>query len=100
MIRAVVDFALNNRFLLILAAVLLLARGAISFHELPVSVEDVAIEGAVLRLRQPPRRRHFTGYRVRFSTAIRNRHRGRPRGGAAAQYLSFTNDLRVDCRRT
>jgi cobalt-zinc-cadmium resistance protein CzcA len=43
MIRALVDFALNNRFLVILAAVLLLAWGAISFHNLPVEAyPDVA----------------------------------------------------------
>ena len=43
MIRAVVDFALNNRFLVVLAAVLLLVWGAISFHQLPVEAyPDVA----------------------------------------------------------
>ena len=43
MIRGLVDFALNNRFLVILAAVLLLAWGAISFHNLPVEAyPDVA----------------------------------------------------------
>ncbi|HWD99648.1 MAG TPA: CusA/CzcA family heavy metal efflux RND transporter [Bryobacteraceae bacterium] len=43
MIRAVVDFALNNRFLVILGAVLLLVWGAISFHQLPVEAyPDVA----------------------------------------------------------
>jgi cobalt-zinc-cadmium resistance protein CzcA len=42
-IRAVVDFALNNRFLVILAAVLLLVWGGISFHQLPVEAyPDVA----------------------------------------------------------
>src|SRR3979409_1174863 len=35
MIRALVDFALNNRFLMLLAAMLLLAWGAISFKNLP-----------------------------------------------------------------
>src|SRR6202171_139074 len=43
MIRALVDFALNNRFLMLLAAVLLLTWGAISFHNLPVEAyPDVA----------------------------------------------------------
>ncbi|HVW85330.1 MAG TPA: CusA/CzcA family heavy metal efflux RND transporter, partial [Bryobacteraceae bacterium] len=43
MIRAVVDFALNNRFLVLLGAILLLAWGAISFHTLPVEAyPDVA----------------------------------------------------------
>src|SRR6266436_8368074 len=43
MIRALVDFALNNRFLMLLAALLLLIWGAISFHNLPVEAyPDVA----------------------------------------------------------
>ena len=43
MIRAVVDFALNNRFLILAAAVLLTACGIISFHNLPVEAyPDVA----------------------------------------------------------
>src|ERR1700676_1187617 len=43
MIRALVDFALNNRFLVSFAAVLLLAWGAVSFHNLPVEAyPDVA----------------------------------------------------------
>jgi cobalt-zinc-cadmium resistance protein CzcA len=42
-IRAVVDFALNSRFLVLLAALLLLIWGAISFHQLPVEAyPDVA----------------------------------------------------------
>src|ERR1700732_2551291 len=36
MIRALVDFALNNRFVVLAIAVLLLGWGAISFHNLPV----------------------------------------------------------------
>ncbi len=43
MIRALVDFALNNRFLIVLTAVLLLIWGGISFHNLPVEAyPDVA----------------------------------------------------------
>ena len=43
MIRLLVDFALNNRFLILLAALLLLVWGAISFHNLPVEAyPDVA----------------------------------------------------------
>src|ERR1700678_2063681 len=43
MIRKVVDFALNNRFVVLAIAVLLLAWGAISFHTLPVEAyPDVA----------------------------------------------------------
>src|SRR5436305_3123004 len=43
MIRALVDFALNHRFLIVLATVLLLVWGVISFHNLPVEAyPDVA----------------------------------------------------------
>jgi cobalt-zinc-cadmium resistance protein CzcA len=43
MIRKVVDFALQNRFLVLAAALLLFAWGAISFHQLPVEAyPDVA----------------------------------------------------------
>jgi len=43
MIRKVVDFALNNRFVVLAIAVLLLAWGAVSFHNLPVEAyPDVA----------------------------------------------------------
>ena len=36
MIRAIVDFALNNRLLILAAAVLLMVCGVVSFHKLPV----------------------------------------------------------------
>ncbi|HYL37762.1 MAG TPA: CusA/CzcA family heavy metal efflux RND transporter [Bryobacteraceae bacterium] len=43
MIRALIDYALNQRFLVLAAAVLLLIWGAISFHNLPVEAyPDVA----------------------------------------------------------
>jgi heavy metal efflux system protein len=43
MIRAVVDFSLNNRFLVLLAAILLLVWGSISFANLPIEAyPDVA----------------------------------------------------------
>jgi cobalt-zinc-cadmium resistance protein CzcA len=43
MIRNLVDFALNNRFLVLTAALLLFAGGAIAFHQLPVEAyPDVA----------------------------------------------------------
>jgi cobalt-zinc-cadmium resistance protein CzcA len=43
MIRTVVDFALNNRFIVLAGALLLLVWGAISFHNLPVEAyPDVA----------------------------------------------------------
>ncbi|MCU1274107.1 MAG: Cation efflux system protein CusA [Bryobacterales bacterium] len=43
MIRALIDYALDNRFLILAAGVLLLIWGAISFHNLPVEAyPDVA----------------------------------------------------------
>jgi len=43
MIRKLVDFALENRFLVLGAALLLLLWGAVSFHQLPVEAyPDVA----------------------------------------------------------
>src|SRR5712691_12632780 len=43
MIRKLVDFSLDNRFLILAAALLLLGWGAISFHQLPVEAyPDVA----------------------------------------------------------
>ena len=43
MIRKIVDFALNNRFIILLGAVMLFGWGAISFHNLPVEAyPDVA----------------------------------------------------------
>src|SRR5437588_6522905 len=43
MIRKLVDFALENRFLVLAAVLLLFAWGAISFHQLPVEAyPDVA----------------------------------------------------------
>ncbi len=43
MIRGLVDFALNNRFLVLALAILLFAGGGIAFHELPVEAyPDVA----------------------------------------------------------
>src|SRR5260370_34639847 len=43
MIRKLVDFSMENRFLVLAAAVLLLCWGAISFHQLPIEAyTDVA----------------------------------------------------------
>ncbi len=43
MIRRIVDFALNNRFLVLAVALLLLAAGMVSFHRLPIEAyPDVA----------------------------------------------------------
>ena len=36
MIKRLVDFSLNNRFIVLIVAVLLFAWGIVSFHNLPV----------------------------------------------------------------
>ena len=43
MIRTLVDFALNNKFVVIAFAILLIGWGALSFHNLPVEAyPDIA----------------------------------------------------------
>jgi cobalt-zinc-cadmium resistance protein CzcA len=56
MIRRIVDFALNNRFLVLGGAILLFAWGAISFHNLPVEAyPDVANNYATIITQWPGR---------------------------------------------
>ena len=47
MIRAVVDFALDNRFIVLGIAVLLLIWGGISFHNLPVGLLPAAMSRGI-----------------------------------------------------
>src|SRR5260370_23507833 len=47
MIRKLVDFSLDNRFLVLAAVVLLLIWGAISFHQLPVDASPVVANNYV-----------------------------------------------------
>ena len=56
MIRALVDFALNNRFVVIAIAVLLAAWGAISFHQLPVEAYPDIADNYVTVITQWPGR--------------------------------------------
>ena len=56
MIRALVDFALNNRFVVIAAALLLTAWGAISFHNLPVEAYPDIADNYVTVITQWPGR--------------------------------------------
>ena len=56
MIRALVDFALNNRFVVIALALLALGWGAISFHNLPVEAyPDIADNYATIITQWPGR---------------------------------------------
>jgi len=56
MIRALVDFALNNRFVVIAMGLLLLGWGAISFHNLPVEAyPDIADNYATIITQWPGR---------------------------------------------
>src|ERR1700690_1393354 len=56
MIRALVDFALNNRFVVLAVAALLLAWGAISFHNLPVEAYPDIADNYVTVITQGPGR--------------------------------------------
>jgi cobalt-zinc-cadmium resistance protein CzcA len=56
MIRALVDFALNNRFVVLAIAVLLVGWGAISFHNLPVEAYPDIADNYVTVITQWPGR--------------------------------------------
>jgi cobalt-zinc-cadmium resistance protein CzcA len=56
MIRALVDFALNNRFVVIAIVVLLTAWGAVSFHNLPVEAYPDIADNYVTVITQWPGR--------------------------------------------
>src|SRR6202790_4003728 len=56
MIRKLVDFALNNRFVVIAIAILLVAWGAISFHNLPVEAYPDIADNYVTVITQWPGR--------------------------------------------
>jgi cobalt-zinc-cadmium resistance protein CzcA len=56
MIRALVDFALNNKFVVLAIAVLLLVWGAISFHNLPVEAYPDIADNYVTVITQWPGR--------------------------------------------
>jgi heavy metal efflux system protein len=56
MIRTLVDFALNNRFVVIAIALLLIAWGAISFHNLPVEAYPDIADNYVTVITQWPGR--------------------------------------------
>src|SRR5215469_5928852 len=56
MIRALVDFALNNKFVVIALAILLIGWGAISFHTLPVEAYPDIADNYVTVITQWPGR--------------------------------------------
>ena len=56
MIRALVDFALNNKFVVIAVAILLLVWGGISFHNLPVEAYPDIADNYVTVITQWPGR--------------------------------------------
>jgi cobalt-zinc-cadmium resistance protein CzcA len=55
-IRTLVDFALNNRFVVLAVAILLLAWGAVSFHNLPVEAYPDIADNYVTVITQWPGR--------------------------------------------
>src|SRR6202035_1762603 len=56
MIRALVDFALNNKFVVLALAVMLLAGGAVAFHYLPVEAYPDIADNYVTVITQWPGR--------------------------------------------
>ena len=56
MIRTLVDFALNNRFVVLAVAILLLGWGAVSFHNLPVEAYPDIADNYVTVITQWPGR--------------------------------------------
>jgi cobalt-zinc-cadmium resistance protein CzcA len=56
MIRALVDFALNNRFVVLAIALLLVGWGAVSFHDLPVEAYPDIADNYVTVITQWPGR--------------------------------------------
>src|ERR1700722_14036959 len=56
MIRALVDFALNNKFVVIAIAILLVGFGAVSFHNLPVEAYPDIADNYVTVITQWPGR--------------------------------------------
>ena len=56
MIRALVDFALNNKFVVLAVAILVIAWGAISFHNLPVEAYPDIADNYVTVITQWPGR--------------------------------------------
>src|ERR1700726_1359163 len=56
MIRAFVDFALNNRFVVLAIGLLLVGWGAISFHDLPVEAYPDIADNYVTVITQWPGR--------------------------------------------
>src|ERR1700693_4954977 len=54
MIRGLVDFALENRFMVLAAALLLFGWGAISFHQLPIEAYPDVADNYVERVTQWP----------------------------------------------
>ena len=56
MIRKLVDFALNNRFVVIALALLVLFAGALAFHEMPVEAYPDIADNYVTIISQWPGR--------------------------------------------
>src|SRR3984957_17345629 len=56
MIRKLVDFALNNRFVVITTALLILCAGALAFHDMPVEAYPDIADNYVTIISQWPGR--------------------------------------------
>ncbi len=78
MIRGLVDFALNNRFMVLAIAILLFVWGAISFHNLPVEAYPDVANNYVRRHYPVARPRRRRGGAAGHGAALKSRWPGIP----------------------
>ena len=99
MIRALVDFALNNRFIVMAVAVLLLGWGAISFHNLPVEAyPDVANNYVKIITQWPGRAAEEVEQQVTIPIEIADERHSAP-GASALRFALRAFQRDADFRR-
>ena len=87
MIRGLVDFALNNRFMILAIAIVLFVWGAISFHNLPVEAyPDVANNYVTIITQWPGRAAEEVEQQV--TVPIGNPHGGHPSHAASPLHFA------------
>ena len=100
MIRALIDYALNTRFLVLAAALLLLIWGAISFHNLPVEAyPDVANNYVQIITQWPGRAAEEVEQQVTIPIEIVDERNSAP-GAPAVHFAFWTIQPHADLRRS
>ena len=94
MIRKFVDFALNNRILIVAFAVLLFIWGGISFHQLPVEAYPDVANNYVEVITQCSRAALPRRSRTAGNDSARNRDERHPASSTAAFALHFDLPIR------